>query len=264
MTKDKVLLFVLSFSLLSEGCITKSEHLRQMNELQGRLTETEQAKAKLAKQLEALDKENADMKRRVDELSGDIGKAQRDKEAMMQDLAAMKRSLEDLRRAQAAAEKRAKAFRDLVAKFKAMMDSGKLQVEIRNGLMLVKLPDNILFDPGKAELKKEGMDAMAQVTKILIDVEGRKFQVAGHTDNRPIKSAKYRSNWDLSTARALTVVELMIKEGMDARRLSAAGYADSMPVDSNDTDDGRRKNRRIEIVLVPNIEDLPAMDESKS
>lgn len=262
MTKDKVLLIVLSFSLV--GCITKSEHLRQMNELQGRLTETEQAKAKLAQQLQALERENADMKRRVDELSGDIGKAQRAKAAMDEDLAAMKRSLEDLRRAQAAAEKRAKAFRDLVAKFKAMMDSGKLQVEIRNGLMLVKLPDNILFDPGKAELKKEGQEAMAQVTKILIDVEGRKFQVAGHTDNRPIKSGRYRSNWDLSTARALTVVELMIKEGMDARRLSAAGYADSLPVDSNDTDDGRRKNRRIEIVLVPNIEDLPAMDESKS
>lgn len=262
MTKDKVLLIVLSFSLV--GCITKSEHLRQMNELQGRLTETEQAKARLAQQLQALERENADMKRRVDELSGDIGKAQRDKAAMDQDLAAMKRSLEDLRRAQAAAEKRAKAFRDLVAKFKAMMDSGKLQVEIRNGLMLVKLPDNILFDPGKAELKKEGQEAMAQVTKILIDVEGRKFQVAGHTDNRPIKSGRYRSNWDLSTARALTVVELMIKEGMDARRLSAAGYADSLPVDNNDTDDGRRKNRRIEIVLVPNIEDLPAMDESKS
>jgi len=129
--------------------------------------------------------------------------------------------------------------------------------------MLVKLPDNILFDPGKTDLKKEGQEAIAQVTKILSGVEGRKFQVAGHTDNVPIKSGKFKSNWELSTARAVTVVNLMIKEGMDAKRLSAAGYADVLPVASNDNDEGKRQNRRIEIVLVPNVEDLPTMEEPK-
>jgi chemotaxis protein MotB len=149
----------------------------------------------------------------------------------------------------------------MVAKFKSMIDAGKLQVEIRNGLMLVKLPDNILFDPGKTDLKPAGKDAIAQVTQILSGIEGRKFQVTGHTDNIPIKSAKFKSNWELSTARAVEVTKLMIADGMDGKRLSAAGYADELPVQDNSTDDGRRANRRIEIVVQPNIEDLPSMED---
>jgi chemotaxis protein MotB len=149
----------------------------------------------------------------------------------------------------------------MVAKFKSMIDAGKLQVEIRNGLMLVKLPDNILFDPGKTDLKPAGKDAIAQVTTILSGIEGRKFQVTGHTDNIPIKSAKFKSNWELSTARAVEVTKLMIADGMDGKRLSAAGYADELPVGDNATDDGRRTNRRIEIVVQPNIEDLPSMED---
>ena len=127
--------------------------------------------------------------------------------------------------------------------------------------MLVKLPDNILFDPGKTDLKPQGKDAIAQVTQILSGIEGRKFQVTGHTDNIPIKSAKFKSNWELSAARAVEVVKLMIADGMDAKRLSAAGYADELPVADNATDEGRRANRRIEIVVQPNIEELPAMEE---
>ena len=100
-----------------------------------------------------------------------------------------------------------------------------------------------------------------QVTNIPNGIEGRKFQVAGHTDNKPIKSGKFRDNWELSAQRALTVTDLMIKTGLDARRLSAAGYADVLPVATNDTDDGRRQNRRIEIVLVPNLEDLPSIND---
>ena len=103
-----------------------------------------------------------------------------------------------------------------------------------------------------------------KVTRILGSIEGRKFQVSGHTDNVPTgKNSRFKSNWELSSQRALTVLDLMIKEGMDARRLSAAGYADVLPVGSNDTDDGKRQNRRIEIVLQPNIEDLPGIDDKQ-
>jgi len=128
--------------------------------------------------------------------------------------------------------------------------------------MLVKLPDNILFDPGKTDLKPQGKDAIAQVTQILSGIEGRKFQVTGHTDNIPIKSAKFKSNWELSTARAVEVTKLMIADGMDAKRLSAAGYADELPVGDNATEEGRRANRRIEIVVQPNLNELPGMEDA--
>ena len=75
--------------------------------------------------------------------------------------------------------------------------------------MIVRLGDKILFDPGKTDLKPEGKEALTQVTAVLKDLANRNFQVAGHTDNVPIKSAQFKSNWDLSTARAVEVVNFM-------------------------------------------------------
>jgi chemotaxis protein MotB len=252
--------------LLAVGCgIPKDQweqKLRENADLQTRVSSLEKQKSDLEQQIADLKKQKDELQSVIDALKGQMGKLGTDKADLLERMAKMKATLEDLERAKAAADKRNKAFRDLLAKFKAMVDAGKLQVEVRNGLMLVKLPDNILFDPGKTDLKKEGQDAIVQVTGILNGIEGRKFQVAGHTDNRPVgKNSKFKSNWELSTERALQVLDLMVKSGMDARRLSAAGYADVLPVASNDTEDGRRQNRRIEIVLVPNIEDLPSIDE---
>jgi chemotaxis protein MotB len=168
-----------------------------------------------------------------------------------------KKTMEDLLRAQAQAEARAGQFRTLVERFRKMTESGKLKVEIRDNRMIVSLGDRILFDAGKTQVKKEGAETLKQVTAILKEVGGRDFQVAGHTDNAPMKSARYRSNWDLSTARAVEVVNFMIASGMEPGRLSAAGYSDQAPVASNETADGRSSNRRIEITLMPNLDDLP-------
>ncbi len=90
---------------------------------------------------------------------------------------------------------------------------------------------------------------------------GRRFQVAGHTDTIPIKTKEFPSNWELSTARAVAVVKLLTEKGVRSDVLSAAGYAEYDPASSNATDKGRTKNRRIEIVIVPNIEDLVKMPE---
>jgi chemotaxis protein MotB len=92
-------------------------------------------------------------------------------------------------------------------------------------------------------------------------VSGRRFQVAGHTDVVPIKTKEFASNWELSAARALAVIKLLLEKGVRADALSVAGYAEFDPAHSNATDAGRTKNRRIEIVIVPNIEDLVKMPE---
>ena len=202
-----------------------------------------------------LDAENMAMKQKLQALGQDLSKLTSTSEED-------KKRIAELQKRQEAAEKRAAQYRQMMAKFHDMISAGKLEVQIRDGLMLVKLPDNILFDPGKTEIKKEGKDAIAQVTQILSGIEGRKFQVTGHTDNIPIKSARFKSNWELSTARAVEVVKLMMADGMDPKRLSAAGYADELPVGDNATDVGRRANRRIEIVVQPNIEDLPSMEDT--
>jgi chemotaxis protein MotB len=123
--------------------------------------------------------------------------------------------------------------------------------------MVVELPDNILFESGEAELKEAGRQALSEVVDVLRTIERREFQVAGHTDNVPIRSRRFPSNWELSTARAVSVAKFMIERGLDPSRISAAGHADTAPVASNDTPEGRAQNRRIEIILLPNLEELP-------
>jgi chemotaxis protein MotB len=231
----------------------------ELNKTKAELDQTQkdaaEAKRKCDETQARLDAENMAMKQKLTALGQDLSKLTSTSEED-------KKRIAELQKRQEAAEKRAAQFREMMNKFRSMIDAGKLQVEIRNGLMLVKLPDNILFDPGKTEIKQAGKDAIAQVTQILSGIEGRKFQVTGHTDNIPIKSARFKSNWELSTARAVEVTKLMIADGMDAKRLSAAGYADELPVGDNATEEGRRANRRIEIVVQPNIEDLPSMEDT--
>jgi chemotaxis protein MotB len=202
----------------------------------------------LTKKLEALGQDVSRLETQRTDLGGELDQA--------------KKRMEELRKAQVQAEARAAQFRKLVSQFKTLTDAGKLQVEIRENRMIVRLGDKILFDPGKTDLKPEGKDALKQVAAVLKEIPNRNYQVAGHTDNIPIKSAKFRSNWDLSTARAVEVVNFMIAAGLDPKRLSAAGYADESPVAANDTPENKAKNRRIEITLVPNLDDLPPIDDA--
>src|SRR3982750_2064532 len=195
-------------------------------------------------------------------LGQDVSRLETERGNLGGELEQAQKRMEELRKAQAQAEARAAQFRKLVTQFKTLTDAGKLQVEIRENRMIVRLGDKILFDPGKTDLKPEGKDALKQVTEVLKALPNRNFQIAGHTDNAPMKSAKFRSNWDLSTARAVEVLNFMIGSGMEAKRVSAAGYAETSPVTANDTPENKAKNRRIEITLVPNLDDLPPIDEA--
>jgi chemotaxis protein MotB len=202
------------------------------------------------------------LENKLTSLGTDVSRLETERQGLGGELDQAKKRMEELRKAQSQAEARAAQFRKLVTQFKALTDAGKLQVEIRENRMIVRLGDKILFDPGKTELKPEGKEALKQVTTILKDLQNRNFQVAGHTDNTPIKSKRFRSNWELSTQRAVEVVNFMIDSGMEPKRVSAAGYSDQSPVAPNDTPDNKAKNRRIEITLVPNLDDLPPIDDA--
>lgn len=167
--------------------------------------------------------------------------------------------LDDLRRQRDAQEQRLAAYRELQQKFRALVDSGKLEIGFRNGQMVVKLPSSILFPSGSDKLSAAGEQALAAVTQVLIEFKDRRFLVAGHTDNVPIKTRTFRNNWVLSTARAVAVVESMIANGMAAGNLAAAGYGAEDPVAANDSEANRELNRRIEIILVPNLSELPQL-----
>jgi chemotaxis protein MotB len=169
--------------------------------------------------------------------------------------------LEELRKQKAAVEARLRLFEEVLQKLKSMIDAGKLKVVVRRGQIVLVLATDVLFDLGKTEIKPDGKAALGELAATLRTVRGRRFQVSGHTDSVRIKSKEFASNWELSTARALTVVHFLIARGVNKSSLSAAGYAEFDPVVPNATPDGRAKNRRIEITLQPNIEELVALPE---
>lgn len=173
----------------------------------------------------------------------------------------MTAALDDLARRKAAAEKRVAEFKDLVDRFQDLIDAGKLEVQTRDGRMVVQLATDVLFSSGKADLSSEGRKAVREVGDVLKSIPDRSFQVEGHTDNVPISNAKYPSNWELASSRAITVVREMLSVGMPADRISAASYAEFDPIAPNRTQEGKARNRRIQIVIVPDLSTLPGYAE---
>lgn len=185
------------------------------------------------------------------------------KGALASSLAEARARMEELRRAQAAADARANLFRDLALRLKKMIDAGELEIKLRSGRMVLALPTDVLFDSGKAKLSARGKEAIAQVSSVLATLKDRRFQVAGHTDADPIRYSGFDSNWELSSARALQVVKVLVDAGMSPATLSAAGYGEFDPVAANDSADQKGKNRRIEITLQPNIDELVAVPQPR-
>ncbi len=114
--------------------------------------------------------------------------------------------------------------------------------------VVVTFSDSVLFASGSAELKPEIYPVLEKLSKLLSPVPGR-VAIEGHTDNVPISSSKYSSNWELSTARAASMLHFFIEKGTDPAKYSIAGYAEFRPLESNATEEGRQKNRRVEIII---------------
>ena len=114
----------------------------------------------------------------------------------------------------------------------------------------LEVSDKILFAEGSAQLKREGQRLLNELAQVLLQHRGV-ISVEGHTDNRPISSIQFPSNWELSSGRATTVTRHLIDRGLDPIKLRAVGYADTRPLDSNTTSKGRMRNRRVSLILTP-------------
>ncbi|MDD5120228.1 MAG: OmpA family protein [Candidatus Omnitrophica bacterium] len=139
----------------------------------------------------------------------------------------------------------------------------KLQM-MEKGLVITVVGD-LIFDSGKAKIRTEAHSLLGKVSSILKNNMAQfNVGIEGHTDNVPIKLSGWKSNWELSTARALSVLHYLVNDqGISPERLSAIGYGEYRPVASNDTKDGRMQNRRVEIVILPNVTKVKG-DQAKS
>jgi len=140
-------------------------------------------------------------------------------------------------------------IRELEEMLKRMGLEGEFKVSYEIiGIRLI-LQETILFSPGSAELRQETYPILDKLYEILKDLPNP-VEVEGHTDSIPISTEKFPSNWELSTARASSIVRYFIAKGINPERLKASGYADTKPIASNATPEGRAQNRRVEIVIL--------------
>ena len=147
-----------------------------------------------------------------------------------------------------------KAREELEKSLKAEIAEKNVMVQELRGRLVITVQDRVLFDSGKAELRKESFPVLDKVASVLKkSVPDKNVGVEGHTDNVPITYSGWKSNWELSTARALSVLHYFTDERkLNAARFSAAGYGEYRPVSDNDTDEGKQKNRRVEIYVIEN------------
>ena len=231
------------------GCVKKDVYLKDTGALKDRIA--------------SLEADNGKLNGEKDKLIGEKDKLKGDNDILGAQLSAMggknvslndnlKQTIAKMNELKAQAENRKVKIAELKAKLQSMVSAGQLKIRTDKGRMIVEMAEKVLFDSGKFKLKPEGLLALEQLTEILKTLEGRTFQVAGHTDDVGADDM----NWTLSLNRAKSVAQYMIEKGMPAERLSAAGYGKFQPVAPNDTPEGKAQNRRIEIALVPNIEEI--------
>ncbi len=275
-----ITIILISFIVALGGCVGTKKYDTAIEESSERLTEIEMLKAaldKAAKANEKLSSESNALSKELDAVNNDKVNLIIERKDSERTLAALKASLEErenetdylnreVERLSIKAGELSKAKEMEVSKLKGIYDDlvKELNEEIEQGdvritqaidRLSLKFVEKILFASGKAEIKPEGLKVLKRMGDILKEVAEKQIRVEGHTDNVPIgeKLRKtYPTNWELSTARSTKVVRyLQDNVGIDPGLLSVGGYSKYRPEASNETEEGRMMNRRIEIVLLP-------------
>lgn len=237
-------------ALFVSGCVTS-----------GKYNELENKGKKITAENENIKLELGAAQSKIRELNSKLGLADNQRSQLQDSMDEMKLAMEQQKKRRQETEKRLAEFKELTSKFSKLVNSGKLSVKMVSGRMTVALSTDILFSSGSAKLSAEGVKAIKEVTLLLKTLDGRKYQIEGHTDNIPMKSELYASNWELASARAISVVKTMIDAGLPSEQISGASYGDTQPVTDNTTTEGKKMNRRIAIVIVPDLSGLPGNDE---
>ena len=254
-------LIVATVSFFVIGCGYSQEEWDQ------KVRENESLRNQLAAQRQAHKKcegDYADSLHSIEDLKRQLKERGVNLDNLSASLEQQKKALEEYRRRAEQLDQIRKRFELLRDKLQQLTKLG-LKVEVRDNRMLIQLPGDVLFDSGSDRLKKNGKDILAKIAEVIRndpDLAKREFQVAGHTDNKPLHGGPYKDNWGLSAMRARSVLDFLTEPtekgggGLDPKNWSAAGYGDTDPVASNDTPEGRQKNRRVELVVQPNVEEM--------
>ncbi|MCX5835155.1 MAG: OmpA family protein [Deltaproteobacteria bacterium] len=226
------------FVLAAQGCmVAESTYTKKVEETES-LNRQIGALEQVNKELKG---ENQGLKANVDELTKQVA----EQKQRVADLEMIKEQK---------VQEVSSEYNSMIDKMKAEIAQGQVTITELKGKLTVNMVEAVLFDSGKAEVKKEGLAVLQKVIDVLKEIKDKVIRVEGHTDNVPIAGGLarvYPTNWELSAARAINVTRFLQAQGIDPANLSTAAYGEFKPVADNETKEGRAKNRRIEIVLVP-------------
>jgi len=277
-----VLLAIVGLTLTT-GCVTTKKYEARLSDIDALTAENTKLRGKLQETADMLNKEtavrkareadlvklgaekeeltqanevlmtaNKDMNKSVAQISHEKLMAIKDKDRIIAELTQEK--MDAIKEKERLIEEQKHSYDNLVSRLTDEIKKGEIEVSQLKDKLTLTMVEKILFDSGKADIKTNGKKVLDRVAEILKDIKDKQIRIEGHTDNVPIGpvlAEKFPTNWELSTARATTVVRYLQEKGVSPEFLNAAGYSEFNPVESNETDEGKAKNRRIEIVLIP-------------
>jgi chemotaxis protein MotB len=240
-------MIILILSFFISGCVTTKTYDMKVAEADSTAKEL----ASVKKERDELDKV---LKSKTDDLSKSIAELRQKTADLEAENTKLKENVAELKKKEAEVQSESNTYKQLTQEMKGEIAKGQITISELKGKLTLDVVDKILFASGQADVTKEGLAVLKRVIDILKNVKDKAIRIEGHTDNVRIKGAlvkQYPTNWELSAARAINVAKYLQQQEIDPTLLSAMAFGEYKPIASNDTPEGRAKNRRIAIILLP-------------
>lgn len=253
--------------VLMSACVSKGKYKeldatrlaceQRESDLKKQLSESEAKSAELEKDVKEAKTELTETKALLDDTGMARAKLDKELKEKIARISEREKTIKDLNEL---IDKQKEVVNKLLNKIKSALvkyDSSQLSVEVKNGKVYVAMSDKLMFQSGSTKIDENGKEALKQLAEVLAKQTDIDILVEGHTDNVPIKSPVFKDNWDLSVFRATEVVRILTDEfKLERTKLIPSGRGEFSPKADNSTDEGRAKNRRTEIILSPNLDEL--------
>ena len=270
----KITLFTLLTLLLCTSCVTKKKFMlaemaatASKDSLQGLLTDCRHTNAQISAQIKNLLRDTTKMGNSIRQYQSMLNVNMSEQEKLNALLNQKKNELNERERTINELQQMINAQNEKVQKLLSSVkdallgfSSDELTVREKDGKVYVAMSDKLLFESGSARVDKRGKEALAKLAEVLNKQSDIDVYIEGHTDSKPINTAQFKDNWDLSVIRATSVVRILTKDyGVNPLQIQPCGRGEFMPIDDNETADGRAKNRRTEIIMAPKLDKLYQM-----
>ena len=273
----KITLFTFLTILLCTSCVTKKKFMlaelaatASKDSLQGLLTDCRNTGNQMSVQIKNLMRDTTKMGNSIRQYQSMLNVNMTEQEKLnallnqkKNELNERERTINELQQMINAQNEKVRKLLSIVKDALLGFSSDELTVREKNGKVYVAMSDKLLFQSGSARLDKRGEEALGKLAEVLNKQTDIDVFIEGHTDNKPINTVQFKDNWDLSVIRATSVVRILIKNyNVNPLQIQPSGRGEYMPVDDNETAEGRSKNRRTEIIMAPKLDKLFQMLQS--